>query len=644
MIAIFLDPYSEEILYSTLARNAAALNYPNLRSVGVTYFGDPQVIATVALPCRLEYLVTHLPPNAVHTADALIDEHTLLPLFAPFLPPARVTQLRSDMSGAQGMGVHMRAGLMASTVPLPGALRFCPACAAKDREQHGEWFWHRQHQVPGAHICAKHRVWLETSPVLLAQRQTRHAYVPAEDAIPCFPPPRPVLNTPREARLLAIAQSVEWLLVEKISPPGLEHLRDQYVRKLVQLDLASFAGRVRMSEVLEAFMAFYTEELLALLHCHLDTQSQDHWLARLIRKPDSALHPVQHLLLMHFLGGAISDYLSGRAEPPAPFGSSPWPCLNPACPHYNACVIRTCTITYPPGLSGRPSGSFACACGFTYGRAGPDVGRDDMYRRGKIIAVGHVWESALREHWNDASLSVNKIAERLGVDSRTVKLHAQRLGMSMVRTKKKQELALLSRRSSEAEQDAEVAHTCLDSMRTAWQEACSMHGYRGRKFVRLQVPRVYSWLYRHDRDWLEQHSPSRKRPKPPQRVDWTGRDANISRLIPEAAQKLYLQPGRPHRITTAAIGRAIGYAAMIQQHLDLLPLTATALAEVEESCTAFAIRRIQWAETHFYNQGRVPDRWQLVRLSGVGRLLSNAVITGALDVAMGKLQRLLMLS
>jgi hypothetical protein len=281
----------------------------------------------------------------VYTADSLIDEHTLLPLFAPFLPLARVTQLRRDMSGVQGMGVHMRSGLMASTVPLPHVLRFCPTCAAEDRERYGEWFWRRLHQAPGVHLCFKHFVWLESSPVQLANRQTRHAYIAGEDAILCLPPPRAVLNTPREAKLLAITQSVEWLLVQKPSPPGLEHLRERYVRALVKRDLATFTGRVRISEVLEALMAFYTEELLAFLYCHLDIQSQDNWLARLLRKPDSALHPVQHLLLMHFLGGTVSDYLLDRAGPPTPFGSGPWPCLNPVCPYYNTCIIRTCTIT-----------------------------------------------------------------------------------------------------------------------------------------------------------------------------------------------------------------------------------------------------------------------------------------------------------
>jgi hypothetical protein len=641
MISFFNDPHPGEILYSVIARNAAALNYPNLRSVGVTYFGDSHVIAAVALPCRLDYLVSHLPPKAVHTVDMLIDEHTLLPFFAPFLPPTRVTQLRHDMSGTQGMGLHMRAGVMASKIPLPDTLRFCPACVLGDKDQYGEKFWHSQHQIPGVYVCSKHHVWLEASTVQLANRQTRYAYVTAESAITHVPVSRTLLKTPRDTILLTIAQRVELLLAQKPPPQGLERLRERYVRALVKCDLATFTGRVRLSELQEAFMAFYSEEILAFLYCQLDMHSQDNWLARIVRKPDSAHHPLHHLLLMHFLGGSMAGYLLDQAEQFGPFGSGPWPCLNPVCNYYNMHIIKTCTITYPAGLNGRPSGSFACTCGFTYGRAGPDRERNDIYRRGKIIAVGELWERVLQEAWIDTSLSVNRIAEQLGVDPLTVKRYAQRLKLPMMRTRKNNEVGSSPQEISGARGSAGVTHETRMERRDTWLKACKTYGHLGRKAVRQQVAREYTWLYRHDRHWLKQNLPLRKRPEPTQRVDWEARDEKIAQLIPGAAQQLRTQPRSPRRITIAAIGRAIGYLAMIQQHLDLLPLTAAALAEFEESRAAFAIRRIQWASLLWQNQDRIPERWELTRLSGVGRLLASADIQKALDLALDELKQAL---
>ncbi len=636
MISFFLDPYPEEIIYSTVARNASALNYPNLRSVGATYFGNPQTIATVAFPCRLEYMVTHLPWEMVHTVDTLIDEHTLLPFFSPFLLPSRVTQLRDNMCHTQGMSVHMRAGVMASTVPTPDALRFCPICAKEDKERHGESFWHRQHQVSGVYVCSKHHIWLEASSVQLANRQTRHTYITAENAITYLPSSQPILKTQRETVLLTIAQSVQWLLEQKPVPQGLEHLQERYVRALVKRDLATFSGRVRITEVMEAFTAFYPKEILAFLHCELDTQSQDNWLARLVRKPDSALHPIHHFLLINFLDGSLADYLLDSPKPQAPFGNGPWPCLNPVCSQYKACVIKICTITYPLGLNGRPSGTFSCTCSFIYGRVGPDKDRDDIYRRGKIISVGEVWENTLRKHWATGTFSLRGTAKLLGVDPLTVKRYVQRLGLVEPLTKKNQEELIFPQAKINSEHLVETTCTPLNSMRVAWQEVCNTYGHCGRKAVRQQIPRVYTWLYRHDKDWLEQHLPLRKSLIPSQRIDWTARDIEISRSIPKAIQNLQMQPGPPRRITTAAIGRSIGYLAMIQQHLNRLPLTAAVLMKAEESRATFAIRRIQWVSAHLYRQGRLPKRWELIRLCGVERLLSEEIVQKSLEEAINK--------
>lgn len=639
MIGIFLDPYPDEIMYSTIARNAAAMNYPNLRSVGVTYFGDPQIIATVALPCRMEYLVTHLPLGSVHTVDTLIDAHTLLPFFAPFLPPTRVAALRYDMCGTHGMGVYMRAGVMASTVPMPNALRLCPICAEEDKMQCGEWYWHRLHQTPGVYVCSRHQVWLEDSLVLITNRQTRHIYIAAESSITHLPLSRTVVSTSYEDTLLAIAQAIQWIFEQAPEPLGLEQLQKQYVRALIKCDLATFSGRVRISEVIEAFTSFYSKEILTLLHCTLNVQSQDNWLARLVRKPDSALHPIHHLLLIHFLGGDIADYLLAHKEAYTPF-NGPWPCLNPVCIHYNTNVIKTCSITYPSALNGRPSGSFYCeSCGFTYGRVGPDQGNEDVFRRGKIIAVGQVWENALRQCWIDPSLSVNMIAKRLGVDPVTVKRHAQRLGLNMVRTDRKKALIVTPKKMLKAEYPVDLVQKLQFSMQSSWLEACNTHGHLGRKAVRQQAQSVYTWLYRHDRKWLEQHSPPRKSPKPPQRIDWARRDLEISHLIPETAHKLQTQPGPPYRVTIAAVGRAIGCLPMIQQHLNLLPLTAVALEEVEETQVAFTIRRIHWNAAYLQEQGQV-KRWELIRLSGVGKkLLLNKDIQDALSLAINEVRQ-----
>ena len=73
-------------------------------------------------------------------------------------------------------------------------------------------------------------------------------------------------------------------------------------------------------------------------------------------------------------------------------------------------------------------------------------GNEDAFRRGKIIAVGQVWESVLQQYWLDPSLSVNMIAKRLGVDPMTVKRHAQRIGLNMCESTGRKHWSLLPRK------------------------------------------------------------------------------------------------------------------------------------------------------------------------------------------------------
>lgn len=307
-IGAFVDFYPDEIFYGAMARCAEGMHYPNLRAVTEEVFGSRQMIATLYFPSHLRALIARLPPNSVYTPDILINQHTLLPFFAPFLPPERVVKLKEDMRGEGGPAGHMRAGTMASIVPLTAMLRYCPECVSQDRAQLGECYWHRLHQVPGVQVCPDHDVWLESSEVAVRHQARRMAYISAEEALASLPTARQVPATSVGEILRSLAESAVWLLQQVDLSPGLEVLQLRYQHALIKQGLATYHGRVKMTDLLDAFCAAYPPALLSLLGCQLDTKSSDNWLARLVRKPHGALHPVQHLLLIRFLGYTVEEF------------------------------------------------------------------------------------------------------------------------------------------------------------------------------------------------------------------------------------------------------------------------------------------------------------------------------------------------
>ncbi|MBR1752184.1 MAG: TniQ family protein [Ruminococcus sp.] len=63
---------------------------------------------------------------------------------------------------------HFQKGLI---LPDPDRrLRYCPVCAADDREKYGETYWHRVHQIPEISVCAKHRCRLVSAKYKINNR------------------------------------------------------------------------------------------------------------------------------------------------------------------------------------------------------------------------------------------------------------------------------------------------------------------------------------------------------------------------------------------------------------------------------------------------------------------------------------------
>jgi hypothetical protein len=123
----------------------------------------------------LEFLADQLPLGHP-SAEILLQNHTLLPLYLPFLPKARAEKCKLAALGDGGKSLPFLTGTMASKIEQPANLRLCPICANEDKNAFGEPYWHRSHQVAGVATCYRHRIrlvetlirrgWFENPPIL----------------------------------------------------------------------------------------------------------------------------------------------------------------------------------------------------------------------------------------------------------------------------------------------------------------------------------------------------------------------------------------------------------------------------------------------------------------------------------------------
>lgn len=633
MIGNFPSPYPDELLYSICARFGDRMQYPGKKSVVRDLFDTVNVMAVVDLPSHLDSLIAALPPGCSCTADSLIDDHTLLPFYGPFLPVERLELIRRDMHGHRGTAISTRIGTVASRIPLPRWLRFCPNCVEEDRRNFGECYWHRVHQVPNVLVCPAHDNALQNSDAPARYARTKYEFIPAEYVVRAAPIQQPSLSHAYSDILLRIAQDAAWLLKQRELHYGPAILQKKYIAAFADHGLLTPSGKVRVDDLIRAFKGYYSPNLLNTLHCTVEERMIDSWFTRLFRPPgesQGSQHPVHHLLLIQFLGYELSTFFNIPVER-KPFGEGPWPCLNPACDHYQKLTISECALAYDRKAAGSVIGTFSCYCGFVYTRKGPDTTGESQYQISRVKSRGDTWTATLQQLWEDPTVTLVQAAALLGTDRNTLKKYATRLALPFPRKGKR---TTHPGKRGPSEND-------LEKYRTKWLSA--LKEYDGEHVHELltkpNLRSVYIWLAKNDNEWLKEHRPPPKEwkkhlsPLSP-RIDWESRDEQLAEKVKASALRLKCAPGRPVQVSIAAIGNDIGELTLLQKRLHKLPLTAKVLAEVAETHEDCGIRRIWWAAELYQQEDICPTRYQLIRRADMRDMMESCKVNEALAMAL----------
>lgn len=651
MLALFPDPYPDELFYSVCARYSDRVNYRSDRALSNDLFGSRSALAIVDLPSRLSYIESNLPFGHHRSSDRIIDENTMLPFYALFLPPERLKRIRQEMKGNSGSAVHMLTGIMTGHIRLD-RFRFCPSCSKKDREEFGEFYWHRIHQIPAVDVCSRHLVYLEESDTPLRNVRSRNKYISAETSLRLRNARSIDCSNQYQETLIKIARDAAWLLTQRQHPPGRDTICNRYLNSLAKRRLVGYCGRVLTYEFLESFKAQFPIELLKRLTYHFSENYK--WPLSIFRhSKDSVQPPQNHLLLISYLGYTVEEFFnlpdsqeSIKRQPwlsrrqglkelikdyPSPFGEGPWPCLNRVSNHYKKLQINRCELIYHRSTAG-VTGNFYCDCGFVYSRRGPDKSPKDRLRRTRIKQFGYIWDAKLRQMWEDLNVSVNYLACRLGVNPYTAKMQAVRLGLPFPRQSRKQ-TCLKPHYTSESQKLDQKR----EQYRKVWLSAISMYPEAGRTLIYKKIPSTYYWLSQNDTLWHAAHMPPRKRSITANlltHVNWQERDSLLAIKVKDAARNIKSANGPPQKVTETSIARDLDKTAMFNKHLNKLPLTVQSLSEVIETREAFAIRRIHRAADDFRERKIVPKPYQLIRKAGVHRLKDLPEVKQVLDEVM----------
>lgn len=614
MIADFPVAYEGESFYSVCARFMHHRGLDNTIACALELFGT-NYMPGFDLPRCLDEFTAKLVPGHPLTSENIIRKHSAFPYITSFLP-----RDRGDLIGT-AMRTNGTTRLRSALVPAqwcknwPSVLRLCPECVVQDRERYSECYWHLVHQMPGVHVCALHNLWLNESKVQVRGGNLRYKYVSAERAVEelIF---RPLdLEARQSDYLLNLATDTVWLLDHGELLLEEHDVRLRYGDHFRSKGFVTVHGKIRARELSAAFNEHYSPTLLELLHSPLDSDKYvDSWLLRLLRSEGSmgkvVLPPVQHMLLIRFLGSSVEEFSARAREVCQPFGAGPWPCANPLCPEYSLHTIREYRLRKLQH-AGELRAAFSCTvCGFEYVAEASQVGSGKVPAKFTVRVAGQLWDEELVKLAGDSRISIWKAATRLGVGYFRVRNEAYRLGVSFQRRRRRalskspihRQIGGLSTAAKVGENCA--AHAEVEKKRSAWLSHMERHPGIGRAKLRATARSLSNWLAEYDHVWFVDHLPAPLRNREAvSYVDWPAIDSLVAEQVHSAANELRNRPGHPMRISKLALARSSRHHYYIRYQLSKLPKTMKALDDVTENQAEFAVRRVMWTAENLREKG-----------------------------------------
>ncbi|AYV68925.1 hypothetical protein C2I06_19845 [Niallia circulans] len=318
MILNFPYLHKDELLYSGIARYFEYLNEDRIKWVIEHLFNTRGVRAVVGFPAGLNNLSGNFPKGSPYTPDFLVNNHTLYPLFRPFIDLARHEKIISDMFFGNGKGIMTRLGVVASSISNKRKLYYCPSCVKAQMDQQNsqylDVFWNRIYQCPGVLVCHHHKERLKPTPFSLDE-VNQHKYISLgslNDSLKLDLDSVLIEESKTQEFHVKLVENVEWLLNQNLPPRNLNYYRKRYIEYLKLIGISKPNGRVDVWRLKKLFLDYYPREFLSHLNSDFDINDEQTWIQMIIQNNRKAFHPIRHILIMILLAGSASEFFTNE--------------------------------------------------------------------------------------------------------------------------------------------------------------------------------------------------------------------------------------------------------------------------------------------------------------------------------------------
>lgn len=471
-----------QTLYSWCAQVHAMNGVSDARATSRALFGAPYAALCHDFPSRLTYLTAHFPGAGLGEVELAL-RHTLLGYFLVLQPRSVAYRLLALLTNGSLPSIKMRLGITASRVGGHHPLKGCDACVVEDTNKDGFAYWHVEHQFPSTMVCARHArplfiAWDPVTPV------HRRGWLLPVDGLGWERVEVPIRDDRQLGQLRRLADFSAKFASCAPATFDLTQLAKCYQRGLRNHGFVTAMGCLRLKTLVDEMRGRYRglEDILGFEALRSVTPDWPGLIGAVARTAPRRVHPLKHLLMIALVFDTWRDFLVGYEEAGSPSKE-----------------------TVEPKESDPPDAT-----------------------AGLVRLIKH------------SGMSISAAASTLGVATTTVTQLARRAGiqftprpkvMKGARLQRIRQLLLRgwsSKRVSEATGTSVVSINRLlaadPDLKQAWQTTAFLSR---RKVVRKgflaavqRQPEAtvkelrqagnadYTWLYRHDREWLRSAIPA----------------------------------------------------------------------------------------------------------------------------------------
>ena len=276
--------------------------------ISQSLFGSPGAGLRHDFPSHLDEFCNRT-ESAYGRPDEVALNATVLPFFLRFRPPEVQAEALALMRGDTVEPLKFILGLPAGPSGASMPLCACEYCIRDDKDAHGFAYWHRQHQLPGVFMCANHGYPVFQSGIRINGCGRSSLFLP--DDLELVSAGTPVISDMQQPVLQRLS-ILSAAALNNVLPGGYSSqvLLATYLHGLKQQGLLTKTGRVRAGEFTKWMRDQY--HMIAGLNPYNRIIDERHveGMLRLVRKPRAPFHTVCHLLLIEALFGGWDKFIS----------------------------------------------------------------------------------------------------------------------------------------------------------------------------------------------------------------------------------------------------------------------------------------------------------------------------------------------